>query len=218
MYEEYTLHYKFNGRLIPGQPEPGCIPAPSWFLQLCAARKTYTYLESSLPFGCSKWCRREEKGSVDTQKITSRDLIKTTEPVSLVIYGRFEPMPPEGENEGISSTLADFNNKVKSDVPWPSSERRLRSPCYPNYFWLDLWDVCTAMESSHNQVPALMGEVQSLLMPQNPCESIRNLQQKWVINGMFHGEKGTPGIFPPLPAGTWPPQELRKGLQIKLCK
>lgn len=74
------------------------------------------------------------------------------------------------------------------------------------------------MESSHNQVPALMGEVQSLFMPQNPCEGIRNLQQNWVINGMFHGEKGMWGIFPPLPADTWPPQELREGLQIKLCK
>lgn len=74
------------------------------------------------------------------------------------------------------------------------------------------------MESSHNQVPALMGEVQSLLVPRSPCESIRNLQQNWVINGMFHGEKGTWGIFPPLSADTWPLQELREGLQIKLCK
>lgn len=151
-------------------------------------------------------------------KLTSWDLIKTTEPVSLVIYGRFKPMPPEGENESISSTLADFNSKVKSDVLWPSRERRLRSPCYPNYFWLDLWDVCTTMESSHKKVLALMGEVQSLLIARNTCESIRNLQQNWVSNDMFHGEKGMWGIFPPLPADTWPPQELREGLQIKLCK
>lgn len=203
---------------IDARPEKS-LGYPQPWANLSAALRTSTYGAGVLlALRLLQTVQEGGEGECWHTKITSWDLIKTSEPVSLVVYGRFEPVPPEGENEGISSTLADFNSKVKSDVLWPSSERRLRSPCYPNYFWLDLWDVCTAVESSHNQVSALMGEVQSLLMPWNPCESIRNLQQNWVINGMFHREKGMWGIFPPLPGDTWPPQELREGLQIKLCK
>lgn len=212
IYEEYPLHHKFNGDWYQAQSGSGCTPAQSQLQHLNTTPRTSTCSAGVLPaLQLLQTLQKGGEGECWHTKITSWDLIKTTEPVSLVIYGRFEPVPPEGENEGISSTLADFNSKVKSDVLWPSSERRLRSPCYPNYFWLDLWDVSTTVESSHNQVPALMGQVQSLPMPWNPGKSIRNLQQNCVINGMFHGEKGTWGIFPPLPADTWPPQELMEG-------